>query len=681
MALLGGLLGGGGGAFLGAASVELYANTAPLVAGLEKGKAETAAASGSMTKSTGGFSKFALVAYAAAGVAVVKFAVDAVKAAEEHEVAVAKLTIVAGANTDAFVALAEAQSRLTGYTSDAIIAAEANLGVLHLTQEQMGTLLPLTEDYARFIGTDLPTAATNLEKAFLGNTRALKTIGITYHSTGNAAKDFANITELVKQHVGGAAAAFADTYAGQVQKFGAAWHELSVQIGKDLIPVLNAVVPKLTATAVAIGRFLPEIVAVGAAFLAWKALGFIPVLLSGIAEGLGAIGIALKSDAIVGFAASLSKLGVVAGAASVPIAAAATAAVGYGIAWAGADAKVRDAQASLTAAGVNIKAASVGMLEAQGHTLYLRNEIAKLSPTTDTASMGLSQLNLTLEALQKNASTTAQKTTTLGQTIVGFAGLSADQFTAWHDTTLASFDGVKAALAQLGSKAKLTAEQVIHAFLAQAKALNDYTSNLLAVERRNIPDAVLKQLLDMGTQGKVILGILADASNKSFDRIVASMQKATGATNRVDDALNNLDGTHVSATIDLFQVLHYLAPTGGAPQGKKYGIATGGIIAGASGFVTQGPTYLVGEGGYSTFAGKGAEAVIPLNSRGLGILTEALRRSQPKQERWQRGNVITNNVYVSVAGTVISERDLAQRIRTELVKTGTRNGGVIGLGG
>jgi hypothetical protein len=57
------------------------------------------------------------------------------------------------------------------------------------------------------------------------------------------------------------------------------------------------------------------------------------------------------------------------------------------------------------------------------------------------------------------------------------------------------------------------------------------------------------------------------------------------------------------------------------------GRAAGGIIAGQAGFIVTAPTYLVGEGSYPTFAGPGAEAVIPLGARGLGILAEALERA------------------------------------------------------
>jgi len=69
---------------------------------------------------------------------------------------------------------------------------------------------------------------------------------------------------------------------------------------------------------------------------------------------------------------------------------------------------------------------------------------------------------------------------------------------------------------------------------------------------------------------------------------------------------------------------HYVQ-TGVGPTGfKPLPIATGGIVTAARGLIARSPTLLIGEGSYSTPFGKGAEAVIPLDSRGVGILAKAL---------------------------------------------------------
>jgi TP901 family phage tail tape measure protein len=57
-------------------------------------------------------------------------------------------------------------------------------------------------------------------------------------------------------------------------------------------------------------------------------------------------------------------------------------------------------------------------------------------------------------------------------------------------------------------------------------------------------------------------------------------------------------------------------------------VEAGGILRAQAGLIARGPTVLVGEGSKPTFAGQGTEAVLPLDSRGIGILAEALRRAQ-----------------------------------------------------
>jgi TP901 family phage tail tape measure protein len=64
-------------------------------------------------------------------------------------------------------------------------------------------------------------------------------------------------------------------------------------------------------------------------------------------------------------------------------------------------------------------------------------------------------------------------------------------------------------------------------------------------------------------------------------------------------------------------------PPQNGPNYKPNGNSTGGIIHGATGFITRRPTYLVGEGSYPTKAFRGSEAVIPLNARGRKFVRDA----------------------------------------------------------
>ena len=87
------------------------------------------------------------------------------------------------------------------------------------------------------------------------------------------------------------------------------------------------------------------------------------------------------------------------------------------------------------------------------------------------------------------------------------------------------------------------------------------------------------------------------------------------------------------------------------PKRSAYGLALGGIL--------KQQVFTAGEAG--------PEAVMPLTGRGGAILREALGMNKQGM-----------NVYVTVNGSVTAERDLAETIRKELIRTGQRSGSIFG---
>ena len=87
------------------------------------------------------------------------------------------------------------------------------------------------------------------------------------------------------------------------------------------------------------------------------------------------------------------------------------------------------------------------------------------------------------------------------------------------------------------------------------------------------------------------------------------------------------------------------------PKRSTYGLALGGIL--------KQQVFTAGEAG--------PEAVMPLTGRGGAILREALGMNKQGM-----------NVYVTVNGSVTAERDLAETIRKELIRTGQRSGSIFG---
>lgn len=211
-----------------------------------------AAASQQGSKALSGWRASTVAFGAAAGLALQKAAQlavqlgrDSVAAFAEAEAAQRKLQDafdrfprLADTNIERLRALNEQLMNKTRFDDDAFASGQAVLAQYGLTGRQLERLTPLLADYAAKTGKDLPTAAGVLGKAFLGNTRALKDLGINYKSTGNRAKDIANITRLVQARVGGFAEKEGTTAAGKAAILSNKFGELKEQIGAKLLPVL-----------------------------------------------------------------------------------------------------------------------------------------------------------------------------------------------------------------------------------------------------------------------------------------------------------------------------------------------------------------------------------------------------------------------------------------------------------
>ena len=204
------------------------------------------------------------VGLAGAGYAAVNFAktsvrafADAERSQNQLQDAYARFPTIASVQISALRDLNKTIQAKTGFDDDALASGEAVLAQFKLTGEQIKKTIPLVADYAARTGQDIPTAATNLGRAFLGNTRALKTLGINYKTTGDQAKDTANIIDLVRQKVGGFADREGKTAAGRARILATEFQNVEEQLGATLLPalthlgnfLLHDVIPPLQKTA------------------------------------------------------------------------------------------------------------------------------------------------------------------------------------------------------------------------------------------------------------------------------------------------------------------------------------------------------------------------------------------------------------------------------------------------
>jgi hypothetical protein len=186
-----------------------------------------------------------VAAIAAVAVGVAKFGKDSVKAyveAEQSQVrlqeAFRKFPKLADTNIGSLNKLNSALALKTKFDDDATASGQAVLAQFSLTGKQITQLTPLLQDYAAKTGKDLPAAASVMGKAFMGNTKALKAIGINYKATGKAGKDYENIQRLVNEKVGGFAEKEGKSAAGQAAILKNQFGELQESAGQQLLPAL-----------------------------------------------------------------------------------------------------------------------------------------------------------------------------------------------------------------------------------------------------------------------------------------------------------------------------------------------------------------------------------------------------------------------------------------------------------
>lgn len=203
--------------------------------------------------------------------AIMNYGKESVNAYLEAEAAQTKLVdayarfpALADTNIEDLRKLNKQQLLKTGYDDDAYAVAQATLAQYKLTGSQIKQLTPLVADYARKTGKDLPSAATTLGKALLGQGRALKDIGINFKNTGSVAGNFDSLMGSLQEKVGGFAESFGKTGAGKLEIIKARFNEIQEAIGGALMGVVAGIDDKTIDTAIAALERLTPVVAAGA---------------------------------------------------------------------------------------------------------------------------------------------------------------------------------------------------------------------------------------------------------------------------------------------------------------------------------------------------------------------------------------------------------------------------------
>ena len=209
--------------------------------------------------------KFGLAALAA-GAFAAKIGYDAVKAAMEDQKSQAllanSLRNTVGA-TDATIAATEkyitAMQSEFGIADDQLRPALAGLAAVTGDVGKAQALLGTSMDIAASKHIDLETASRLLAKAYGGNIGALKKLFPQISAATVKSKDFAAAMREISGETKGAAAAAANTFAGQMERIKLAFGEASESLGYKLIPALKSFADLIiNKTIPAIQKFVDE---------------------------------------------------------------------------------------------------------------------------------------------------------------------------------------------------------------------------------------------------------------------------------------------------------------------------------------------------------------------------------------------------------------------------------------
>ena len=176
------------------------------------------------------------------------FAAASVKAFDTQAKAEAKLRTALGDNKEAFASLtnqAKELQEITLFGDEETIAAQSFLAQMGLQEDAIKRLIPLIQDMATAKGMSLTAAADLVAKSVGSSTNALSRYGIQIEgAVGSTERLDSAVNALSKQFKGQAQAA-AEAGTGSLTQLKNSVGDLSEEIGRALMPMLNDLAKKL----------------------------------------------------------------------------------------------------------------------------------------------------------------------------------------------------------------------------------------------------------------------------------------------------------------------------------------------------------------------------------------------------------------------------------------------------
>jgi len=163
-----------------------------------------------------------------------------IEAFGQQELAEKKLEQALGRTSTALLNQASALQSVTTFGDEAIIAQQAFLASLDMTEEQIEEILPVAADLAAATGMSLESAVRNTAKTFSGLAGELgelvpqlRDLTAEQMKAGDAVKVMADL-------FGGAASAEAETFTGKIQRAKLVMGDMAEDIGSKIAPAVES---------------------------------------------------------------------------------------------------------------------------------------------------------------------------------------------------------------------------------------------------------------------------------------------------------------------------------------------------------------------------------------------------------------------------------------------------------
>jgi hypothetical protein len=629
---LGGFLAGAvGGGVIGGAVVRLILDDNAYDQKMGQVQTKTQAASSTMGAGLNRMSLVGTAAFTAIGAAAIAGAAAVVNAASDLGESMNKARVTFGEAADDVVAFSETTASSLGISQAAALEAASGFGAMVQTaglSEQAAAdmsikMVTLAADMASFNNQDPSEMLERLRAGLAGEAEPLRQFSVLLSAArvnqeayrSGIAEVGTELTEGQKiqarynvimqdttKQQGDFARTIGESLPGQIRVMKAELTDLSADFGQVLLPVILDVVKVL----IALGPVLQVVAAnlgiVLATLAGFVAFVYVPKLLFQIALGLQATG-----GAAAKAAGGVDAAGASIAAIPVPAAAAALALTAIAIAIVDANNGIAEFVVSneeLMGALDALIVSEMAVMEAEAAA---KAEKERLTAATDRHTEALAG---NIDALRE------QRDMYLALVDPVFAVINAVREDQEAEEALEEARRKLDRMTEQGKQGtRAYAEAQREADEAALNAAKSHAGLLGAVadlqneiaEGETTRKDAIRSLREMAASA----GLSKDETRLLVDELRAG-KNALDAWNRTP-----LDSKSATVTFNIVE----------ARTSKQGGLAAGGIIAGASGFIARGPTYLVGEGSYATPFGRGAEGVIPLTPEvlreiGRGIVQE-----------------------------------------------------------